>query len=500
MFPLSFIFGFSMLVFGFLYTLLEVYLSGVLVYIIWGVLALSAISVFTLFKRKNKVYTLALLGVILISVLYLCRLSFSYSACMNLAEKYSGVQSPNVECVVLSKSRVKNEKSEMFTVDVLVRSVEGEKLPLRKPKMRLSVKQVPFSVGDVLVVNTKLKPSILKSKGIMWEGRVYSEILVVNQVKFIHLLGAVRNKIHDAIFDYLPYDYAAVSLGMLTGEKDALPKDISTSFKMAGIIHLFSVSGFHVGLFGMLVNKGLLGIGFNKKGTSLLSIFFVLFYLFLTGASVSTMRASLMLIIFFVGRIFRMDSDALSSLGIAAAFILLLDPFTAGDMGFLLSFFATLGIIVIKPMLSKRIPEVISVSLSALAFTTPIMCIFGGDISLLAPLGNLLCGGVASASIIFCFVGYIASIFPFTTFISYPAFLVTGLCDKFVIFVSSTLEKVPYMYMTGESNSLVFTTASALLFCALVLLISHDSKKGGRMALFVPLCMYFVSFIFLIFS
>ncbi|MDD6807589.1 MAG: ComEC/Rec2 family competence protein [Oscillospiraceae bacterium] len=504
MFPLSFIVGFSMLIFGLLFTLIEVNLSKYIFYIVLGILIVGIVLVLIVFKRKNRVYLSSLFGVVLICILYLCRLGFSYYPSMDILEKYSSVVSPRMECVVLSKSREKNRLSNMYEVMVLVDKMEGEKLPFRKPKMRLEIHDVQFSVGDRIAFSSSIrKPGLMeyyKSKGVFWSSRVYSKIDVIpeGRKKLLYLFSIIKDSIYDTVYKFLPEDYASVSLGMLTGEKEGLSEELKNAFKMSGIIHLFSVSGFHVGMWGLLVNKGFLSVGFNKKGAALLSIFFVLFYMILTGASKSTLRASLMLAIFFIGRIFRQDSDSLASLGVATICILFVDPFSSGDMGFLLSFFATLGIIVLKTP---------SVSVSALILTSPIMFMFGGDISLVAPLTNFLCGAIASVSIMFCAVGTILANFGTVLEIAFlrdafasACFLLVGLCDKYVIWVCEMVNKIPYMYISGNSSSLSFALSMALLFCAVSLLIPGEISKRKNMTILTIFFMFFISYMFLIFS
>ena len=167
-------------------------------------------------------------------------------------------------------------------------------------------------------------------------------------------------------------------------------------------------------------------------------------------------------------------------------------------MGFLLSFFSPLGIITLKTP---------SVSVSALVLTSPIMFIFGGDISLIAPLTNFLCGAIASVSIMFCAVGTILANLGTVFGIAFlreafasACFLFVGLCDKYLIWVCETVNKIPYMYISGNSLSLSFTLSMALLFCAVSFLIPGEISKRKNKTILTILFMFFISYMFLIFT
>ena len=82
---------------------------------------------------------------------------------------------------------------------------------------------------------------------------------------------------------------------------------------------------------------------------------FVMIYMALTGFTSSVIRSGIMMIIYLIGKEFFYESDSLNSLGIAALFMCLPNPYASGDIGMILSFSATLGIIILYPVLSDYV-------------------------------------------------------------------------------------------------------------------------------------------------
>ena len=114
------------------------------------------------------------------------------------------------------------------------------------------------------------------------------------------------------------------------------------AFRAAGVSHLLAVSGLHLALL-----CGLLGFGRRwrfYKPLILLRGAAALFYLLLTGAPVSVLRAGLVLAVALAGEFLLQPVDLLTSTGFAAVLIGLQNAYAPCDIGFQLSFCAVLGV------------------------------------------------------------------------------------------------------------------------------------------------------------
>ena len=150
---------------------------------------------------------------------------------------------------------------------------------------------------------------------------------------------------------------------LLLGTRDNINPEIKELYQQSGIIHILSVSGLHISFIGVALQKLLQKMrcpAFLCVGiTSVVLGVYVIF----VGAPISAIRAFFMYVM-SVGAMFaRRVYDGKTSLALTAAIISLWRPLALLEAGFLLSFGALVGIIVILPILQKlvlRIPKMLT--------------------------------------------------------------------------------------------------------------------------------------------
>lgn len=130
--------------------------------------------------------------------------------------------------------------------------------------------------------------------------------------------------------------------------------DISSSktvklFYDSGIGHILAVSGLHVSIICAAVMFLLSKLSLHKTLSCILSILACVFYVLLTGAPYSAVRAGIMMIIFLLSQILGRDYDSLNSLSIAALLILSFSPRAVFSYGFLMSVACSFCIIIFSP-------------------------------------------------------------------------------------------------------------------------------------------------------
>lgn len=157
---------------------------------------------------------------------------------------------------------------------------------------------------------------------------------------------ALRLEMQKILDNYLDDNAQSLASAVLLGEKNALEPDVRDAFSDTGMSYLVVVSGMHLAIITMLLKK-LLKPRFGAKGMlrMVLITVFLLLYAAVTGFTPSVVRAAVMMLFIVTAPLFRRESDSINALGAAALVLTLPNPFVVGNVGLLLSFAATLGIL-----------------------------------------------------------------------------------------------------------------------------------------------------------
>lgn len=138
---------------------------------------------------------------------------------------------------------------------------------------------------------------------------------------------------------------AALSKAVLLGDKRALSYEVRDAFTVTGTSYLIVVSGMHLALVTLLFRKLLQRYVRKPWLTLLLLTALIVFFAAVTGFTPSVVRAGIMLFIVLLASAVHRDNDGFNSLGVAALLMCVPNPFIVGDVGLLLSFAATFGIL-----------------------------------------------------------------------------------------------------------------------------------------------------------
>ena len=150
---------------------------------------------------------------------------------------------------------------------------------------------------------------------------------------------------------------SAILSALLLGETTLLTKEISSDYSVAGVVHILAVSGMHVALIYELILL-LLKLFFRKKRKWLtFAIAMVLLWSYgaITGFSASVVRACCMFSFFVISDCFLLPRNTGNTIAGSTILILFFQPFLIYNLGFLLSVTAVLGIVIIHPLIIKRL-------------------------------------------------------------------------------------------------------------------------------------------------
>ena len=144
----------------------------------------------------------------------------------------------------------------------------------------------------------------------------------------------------------------AVIAALILGDRSFLDDGLRQDFAGAGAVHILAVSGLHVGII-YLFAVSVLGYLLRGKRWRWLSFLLVLVVLWLyaaiTGFSPSVLRASTMFSFIALGKFHGHRLNVYNMLFASAFFLLMIDPFLLGQVGFQLSYLAVLGIVYLHP-------------------------------------------------------------------------------------------------------------------------------------------------------
>jgi competence protein ComEC len=207
----------------------------------------------------------------------------------------------------------------------------------------------------------------------------------------------------------LPEPQAALLTGILLGVETGIPADLTKAFSATGTAHIIAISGFNISIIAGLFS-GLSTRLAGRRRAMPLALAGIIVYTILVGASASVVRAAIMGCLYVIATHYGRQTDVLTSLMAAAMLMTLLNPQTLWDVGFQLSFAATLGLILYTPVLqswferllskmlspgtAKQSVEVLNealiVSLAAQITTMPIIVYHFRQLSLVTLLSNFL--------------------------------------------------------------------------------------------------------------
>lgn len=235
-------------------------------------------------------------------------------------------------------------------------------------------------------------------------------ILAENQGSLLyHAIYSFKARTQLTIRQLLPDPQAALLTGILLGNDQGLSAELAQQFRTTGMTHIIAISGFNIAL---LVGA-MMSIGrplFGPRRASVVALAVVFLYTLLVGADASVVRAAVMGSLFiFSRRLMGRPTFAPASLFVAALIMTLLNPFILWDVGFQLSFAATLGLMLYAEpfsrwtearllphigsqttrLLMRFLSEAVLVTLAAQLLTLPLIIGYFNQLSFISLAANL---------------------------------------------------------------------------------------------------------------
>jgi len=289
----------------------------------------------------------------------------------------------------------------------------------------------PYSYGDELEVKCLLEipqsetfdyQMYLAKDGIFYLcQKAKIEVVARNQGnKFYAVILKIKSRLQKNIDKAIPAPQSGLLSGLLLGGDDKLSKEIQANFSRTGLTHIVAVSGYNVTIIAEYLM--LLGIflGLWRKQAFWFALVGIFLFVLLVGFPASAVRAGIMgsLLLWAMknGRL----ANAQNAIIFSAGIMLLINPLLLRyDIGFQLSFLATIGIVYFSPFLENQmmkkyrafgIWEILILTLSAQVFVLPIILFNFKNLSLISPLANVLVLPIIPLTM---FLGFMLIVFQF---------------------------------------------------------------------------------------
>lgn len=250
-------------------------------------------------------------------------------------------------------------------------------------------------------------------------------------------IAAFRGIIRNVIFENLPYSEAATICALTVGDRSFQEGDFSDAVKNSGVSHVMVVSGMHMTVICGSVYSLFKKFKLEGRVAAVITLCITVLFMALCGFTASVTRAGLAYVIWLAGKFFCKPTDALNSLSIAVVVMVIGNPYSVGNIGFLLSVSSTAGIIVLNPYFSKLfrlenlnkflsgIITTVITTVSALIATLPITVYYFGCVSTVAVITNILISSAVTGTLICAFAAVALSFLPFVSVITNMLFSIT---------------------------------------------------------------------------
>ena len=484
---------------------------GYIIGIVWGLsfkvvlifCSIIAICMLIVEKNKNilriiklvinKKVTILLLIFIIAGFIHIKFLKYDYE------KIYISLENVNIVGTIVSS---KKEKQYINEYKIETEKINNIKL---KKKFILLTKNKEIEYGNkIKLEGTYIKPS--KSRN--YRGFDYSNYLKTENIYgtieqngkielikkkninyFFIILYKVKNKIIKNINNKFPEETRGVFLGILLGDKNSIEEDVRQNFADSSLSHILAVSGTHISYVVICISVLFKKLKLNKNIRKVLTSLVLFMYLYLVDFSASATRAVIMSNIVILQMLFYRKQDTITTIAFSSIIILINNPYAILNIGFLLSYGGTIGIILFVNKISTEskedffqrfksyLKDICIVTISAQTIIMPIIIYYFNTISFTFIISNII------ASLI---IGPIIMIGLVIIAISFFKIPIISLIIRFyniliVILVKTAdiISKIPIskIYLKTPTTLEIIFYYSVVFLIALLIYIKKSNRK-----------------------
>ena len=436
---------------------------------------------------KNKSVVISLLIGLVLGGLVMSGFSLYYKSKM---PAYNGTYQIVGE---ISDNIVEKENYTMFVLSNSYIIQDGDATNLNS-KVRVVVFQTGIVNADMVSAKNKISfEGDLSTTPYINEGYNYSNYLsnvvyfakVNNNVEYASgsykLDEYIRDAYKNVFVDNLNPQYSGLAYSLVFGGSSGLEQEVLNVFSVSGLVHIISVSGFHIAVLMAVLHVLLLACKANKNTRFIANLVVLLFYSYLCGFVPTVVRSAIMGMVLLLSLNVGEKYDGLNALSLAGIIILLYSPLSLFNIGFLLSFTCLFAIITVVPVINglyknnktlKSIMAPINITLAVTLLTYPIVLFYFKQLPTYSVLSNLVVAPILSVSYVMVFL--LATITMFLPFLGI-LFVVPQMLMHFSILILNVIVNFPFSYITLYSDG--FLSLTLLLLAAFLVKFVMISKN-----------------------
>lgn len=415
--------------------------------LIWGLyfnknITLIFISVLVFVLIKNKFYKVLILITIISSI-------YSNHTKNNFQNKYINLS----EITVVGRIYDKLENEEHYEKFIIEIELLNNKNNYKKDRLLVYVKknnEMNLEYGDkILIKGTFSEASESRNYGgynyreYLKTEKIYGiveieefniKIIQKNDISFYkYIINQSKEIIKNQFHTFLSEEYSEICIALILGDKQNVEEEIINNFSNSNLAHVLAISGMHLTYIILIISR--VTKYFGKSKQYIILIITIIFFCNLVGNTSSIVRATIMMILYFISKKTHRKSDSITNLSIAVLLILIENPYAIKSLSFLLSVGGTLGIILFYSYINNFLDNIklnsqnkiikyfksqIALSVAANIIIIPIIARIYNKISIIFlfsnPLASILLSIIMPLIFIFVFTSFLCA--PITKFIS----------------------------------------------------------------------------------
>jgi len=416
-------------------------------------IVISLLIILIVFYKNKIVNAIGLIGIFFIFGIILANFKLAKVVQLTTGEKYfSG------PVTIIQEPKIKDKRQ-----TIIVKAIKNKERFL----VNVSAYQ-DYQYGDDLKLSCQLQ--LPQNKNPDFDYKMYlakenvfyqcqkTQIQKLNSNSgniFYATLIQVKNKFQQNIFNLIPAPESGLLSGLILGGTNNLSLEVKNNFSQTGLMHIVAVSGYNVTIIAEYLMILGIFLGLWRQQAFWLATLGIILFVMLTGLSSSAIRAGIMGILLIWAMKNGRLANSQNAILFAADLMLIINPLLfRWDVGFQLSFLASLGIIYFYPFLQHYLvqkhqvmglSEVLFLTLSAQVFVLPVLLFNFQKLSLISPLANLL----------------ILPIIPLTMLVGFLA-VVMSFASHYLALIFAWLAFLPLKYETSMINFLASLKYSAV--------------------------------------